>query len=156
MWKGEVCSSFTGVLLLSALFHTIYLGRLGIVPKTSFANHGATGPMSRFPLLILLLICLLPFTTGTANEPALKPTVVVAQGEAFAPSDAKGWAVTPQKHSLAAHTYGGMWTVNGGLLGAPADSEGSVAECAVVIPMAGAYRVVLLVVWLSRRFAVIE
>lgn len=67
--------------------------------------------------------------------------IVVAQGEHFTPKDKKGWKVTHQDDSYASHTYGGMWVVEGGLMGAPADSNGSVAVKKVKIPEAGNYRV---------------
>lgn len=72
---------------------------------------------------------------------AAAPDVVVAEGERFAPKDAKGWKVTPQDDTYASHTYGGMWMTHGGCLGAPADSEGSVATQTVAVPAPGKYRV---------------
>lgn len=69
------------------------------------------------------------------------PLVVIAEGEQFRPLDAKGWKVTHQDDSYASHTYGGMWMTHGGCLGAPADSDGSVAVQTVSIPEAGKYRV---------------
>jgi hypothetical protein len=67
--------------------------------------------------------------------------VIVAEGEQFEPLDNNGWKVTHQDDSFASHTYGGMWTSNGGLLGAPADSDGSVAARKIDVPAAGQYRV---------------
>jgi len=67
--------------------------------------------------------------------------VVVAEGERFQPLDDKGWKVTSQDDSYASHTYGGMWVSQGGLLGAPPESVGSVATQKVTIPEAGEYRV---------------
>ncbi|MGD0090927.1 MAG: beta-galactosidase trimerization domain-containing protein [Planctomycetota bacterium] len=86
----------------------------------------------------LALCCAIQASGG---EAAPAPTVVVAEGEAFKPLDDKGWKVTFQDDSYASHTYGGMWVTNGGLLGAPAESEGSVAVQAVNVPAAGKYRV---------------
>ncbi|MHB9106453.1 MAG: beta-galactosidase trimerization domain-containing protein [Armatimonadota bacterium] len=73
--------------------------------------------------------------------PPEQPAIVVAEGEQFKPLDNKGWKLTHQDDSYASHTYGGMWTMNGALLGAPADSDGSVAVQDVTIPAAGQYRV---------------
>jgi len=66
---------------------------------------------------------------------------VFAEGEKFLTLDDKGWQVTHQDDSWASHTYGGAWTTHGGLLGAPADSVGSVAVQAITVPVAGDYRV---------------
>lgn len=78
----------------------------------------------------------LPVDTST-NVPAL----IVAEGEFFRIQDPKGWQVVHQDDSYASHTYGGMWAMNGGLLGAPAASEGSVALRKIQVNQAGAYRV---------------
>jgi len=72
---------------------------------------------------------------------AQEPTLVVAEGEKFKPQDEKGWKVLHQDDSYASHTYGGMWVSQGGVLGAPADSEGSVAVQTAQVPAAGDYRV---------------
>jgi hypothetical protein len=72
------------------------------------------------------------------------PTVIVAEGEFFTPQPAKdggAWKLTPQDHSYASHTYGGMWSNNGALIGAPAASVGAVATQKITVPAAGAYRV---------------
>lgn len=68
-------------------------------------------------------------------------TVIVAEGELFTPQDENGWRPTHQENSWASHTYGGMWVLHGGLLGAPADSRGSVAIKKVQVLVAGNYRV---------------
>ncbi|MCE9589802.1 MAG: beta-galactosidase trimerization domain-containing protein [Planctomycetes bacterium] len=73
----------------------------------------------------------------TDKEPAL----IVAEGEFFRVQDKKGWQVVHQDDSYASHTYGGMWEMNGGLLGAPAASEGSVAVRKINVATAGDYRV---------------
>jgi hypothetical protein len=92
--------------------------------------------------IALAAACLLmTLNPANAQAPAAAPSVVVAEGELFKTLDKNGWKATPQEESLASHTYGGMWSSNGGLLGAPAASEGSVAESAVTIPAAGEYRV---------------
>lgn len=66
---------------------------------------------------------------------------VIVEAEAFRPLDDKGWQVTHQDDSWASHTYGGAWSSHGGLLGAPADSVGSVAVQTATIPVNGDYRV---------------
>lgn len=68
-------------------------------------------------------------------------TVVVAEGEHFSVADSGGWQVEHQEQSYASQAFGGMWVTHGGLLGAPADSAGSVATQRVNIPVAGEYRV---------------
>lgn len=73
--------------------------------------------------------------------PPVPPTIIIAEGEKFQIQDNKGWKVTHQDDSYASHTYGGMWVSNGGLLGAPADSVGSVATSTVTIPTGGLYKV---------------
>ena len=78
---------------------------------------------------------------GTHINNLVPDTVIVAEGEKFEAKDSKGWKVTAQDDSWASHTYGGMWVSQGGLLGAPADSDGSVAVAKVAIPAAGEYRV---------------
>jgi len=88
----------------------------------------------------LLLVAFLPALL-LAQPPKAAPTVVVAEGERFAPKDDKGWKPTHQDDSYGSHSYGGMWMTHGGCLGAPADSAGSVATQAVTIPAAGKYRV---------------
>ncbi|MCE9591661.1 MAG: beta-galactosidase trimerization domain-containing protein [Planctomycetes bacterium] len=82
-----------------------------------------------------------PAKPAAAKPPEPHYDVVVAQGESFKPLDDKGWKPTVQDDSYASHTYGGMWVVNGALLGAPAASEGSVATRAVQVPANGDYRV---------------
>ncbi|NQU11429.1 hypothetical protein HQ590_11600 [bacterium] len=75
---------------------------------------------------------------------AAAPTVIVAEGEFFTPQAGKaraGWKLTPQDQSYASHTYGGMWVMNGALIGAPAQSVGAVATQQITVPVAGAYRV---------------
>lgn len=67
--------------------------------------------------------------------------VIIAEGESFAPADAKGWKVTHQQDSYGSHTYGGMWTTHGGCLGAPADSVDSVATKAISVKEGGTFRV---------------
>jgi hypothetical protein len=68
------------------------------------------------------------------------PTVLIAEGECF--SVTRGdWKPTHQDHSFASHTYGGMWVSQGGLLGAPAHSDGAVATATLSIPDPGKYRV---------------
>jgi hypothetical protein len=67
--------------------------------------------------------------------------VVIAEGEHFKPLDQKGWRVVHQDDSYASHSYGGMWSTHGGLLGAPADSVQSVASQIVTVSAAGSYRV---------------
>lgn len=69
------------------------------------------------------------------------PWVIVAEGEFFKVQDKKGWQVVEQDDSYASHTYGGMWVHNGALMGAPADSEGSIAIQNIEVPAAGEYRV---------------
>lgn len=81
-----------------------------------------------------------PLRAQPAADPP-RPTVVIAEGEAFKPQDNKGWKLTPQDQSYASHTYGGMWVTHGAVLGAPASSNGSVATQTVQIPAAGMYRV---------------
>ena len=72
---------------------------------------------------------------------ALAADVVIAEGEKFLPRDNNGWRVTHQDDSWASHTYGGMWSTHGGLIGAPADSVGSVAVQQVTIPARGKEKV---------------
>ena len=88
-----------------------------------------------FSLLLLLWpVCL----CAEETEP---PMVVVAEGERFTCADARGWRVVHQEQSYASQSFGAMWVTHGGLIGAPADSAGSVATQRVNIPAAGAYRV---------------
>jgi hypothetical protein len=82
--------------------------------------------------------CLLLLNVAAAQE---SPTVVVAEGERFQVQDDRGWHPTHQDQSYGSHTYGGMWMSQGGCLGAPADSAGSLAVQRVTIPAAGKYRV---------------
>jgi hypothetical protein len=96
-----------------------------------------SGPLI-VPCAILAACCAVAALGAEAGPPA---TVVVAEGEAFKPLDEKGWKVTSQDDSYASHTYGGMWVTHGGLLGAPAESDGSVAVQTVNVPAAGKYRV---------------
>lgn len=70
-----------------------------------------------------------------------EPALIVAEGEFFRGQDAKGWQVVHQDDSYASHAYGGMWVMNGGLLGAPAASEGGVASRKIKVATAGDYRV---------------
>ncbi|MEQ8787647.1 MAG: beta-galactosidase trimerization domain-containing protein [Pirellulaceae bacterium] len=95
----------------------------------------------RLALSLFAIAVLLPIRFATAQE---SPTIVVAEGEQFQvqgkPED-NGWTPTHQDQSYGSHTYGGMWMSQGGCLGAPADSEGSLAVQAVTIPAAGKYRV---------------
>jgi len=96
------------------------------------------------PIATWILVCLnVPAATAATRKApaAAKPTVVVAEGERFTVGDAKGWRVTHQERSYGSHIYGGMWSTFGGLLGAPADSVGSVARQEVIIPKAGSFRV---------------
>ena len=113
--------------------------------------------------LLLRIVLLLATLVGTVSAQATKPaaptskpaarparpapppapsfSVVVAEGEAFKPLDDKGWKVTHQDDSYASHTYGGMWSTHGGLLGAPANAAAAVASQMFVVPAAGEYRV---------------
>jgi len=93
--------------------------------------NGAALRMVFLVLLAMLVAC----------RCALAADVIVAEGEEFTPQDDKGWKVTHQDDSYASHTYGGMWVSHGGLLGAPADSNGSVAVKKIAVPAAGDYRV---------------
>jgi len=89
-------------------------------------------------LRVMAAIVLMAFVATTL---AYSANVVIAEGEQFTPLDKNGWTVTHQDDSWGTHTYGGMWVTNGGLMGAPADSVGSVAVQKVQIPAAGEYRV---------------
>ena len=96
-------------------------------------------------MLSSLMLGAVPFVQAQAAKepkppPPPPPTVVVAEGEVFKPQDDQGWKAVAQDDSYAAHTYGGMWSSMGGLLGAPAASVGSVATRTVQIPEAGEYR----------------
>lgn len=93
--------------------------------------------MTRF---VFTGICMLLVSLNTASA---DPTVIVAEGEFFTPQPGKdgGWELTPQDHSYASHTYGGMWVMNGALIGARAGSVGAVATQKITVPVAGAYRV---------------
>lgn len=77
----------------------------------------------------------------TANVSGDAPTIVIAEGTRFLPRDDQGWRIVHQDDSWASHSYGGMWVMHGGLIAAPADSVGSVAEQTVTIPADGAYRI---------------
>lgn len=70
-----------------------------------------------------------------------EPALIVAEGEFFRLQDKNGWAVVHQDDSYGSHSYGGMWQMNGGLLGAPAGSDGSVAVRKINVTRAGNYRV---------------
>lgn len=94
-----------------------------------------------FTILIGLAVGLCSTGASLAQEKALPPTVVVVEGERFTPLDDKGWAVKHQDETYASHAYGGMWVTFGGLLGAPADSVGSVAVQKITVPEDGQYRV---------------
>lgn len=70
--------------------------------------------------------------------------IIVAEGETFSTLGTigtNGWRATHQDDSYASHTYGGMWTVNGGCLGAPASSVDAIATQTVTVTQAGLYRV---------------
>lgn len=67
--------------------------------------------------------------------------IIIAEGESFTPLDKKGWKVTHQQDSYASHTYGGAWMSQGGCLGAPADSVGSVAKRTITVKDGGIFRV---------------
>ncbi|MFP6899405.1 MAG: hypothetical protein VCA36_00590, partial [Opitutales bacterium] len=88
------------------------------------------------PLWFVLLGTVIGFA---ADE---EPTLVVAEGERFQVKGGDGgWGVRHQEQSYASQAFGGMWVTHGGLLGAPADSEGSVAVQRVKVTVAGRYRV---------------
>ncbi|OGV62298.1 MAG: hypothetical protein A2498_00115 [Lentisphaerae bacterium RIFOXYC12_FULL_60_16] len=91
----------------------------------------------RFTISSIVLAGLLLTITVRAQE----PVIIIAEGETFTVKDDKGWKVTHQDDSYASHTYGGMWVSQGGLMGAPADSEGSIAVRTIQVPAAGAYRI---------------
>ena len=80
-----------------------------------------------------------------AGAASAQPTVIVAEGEFFTPQPGakagQEWKLTPQDQSHASHSYGGMWSMNGALIGAPADSADAVATRKITVPAAGAYRV---------------
>lgn len=85
-------------------------------------------------LRALFLLTLLPLSASAA------PVVLVAEGERF--KIEKGdWKATHQDDSYASHTYGGMWVSQGGLLGAPATSDGAIASYALSVPAAGKFKV---------------
>ena len=88
-------------------------------------------PFTKFVAVLSLL--LLPITILAAT--------IIVEGERFTPLDDNGWYVTHQDHSWASHTYGGAWSTHGGLIGAPADSVGSIATQAITVPIDGEYRV---------------
>lgn len=77
----------------------------------------------------------------TGGRPTALPTLIVAEGEKFNVRDSRGWKLTPQDESWASHSYGGMWSTHGALIGAPANSSRSVATQTVDVPAAGLYRV---------------
>jgi hypothetical protein len=85
--------------------------------------------------LIIAVGLFLAFTSSVRAD------VIVVEGETFLPQDAKGWKATHQQDSYGSHTYGGMWMSQGGCLGAPADSVGSVAMRVFDVKEAGAFRV---------------
>lgn len=87
---------------------------------------------------IAVLLGLLTVTSAGGGD---APTVVIAEGTRFSPRDDQGWRIVHQDDSWASHSYGGMWVMHGGLIGAPAGSIGSVAEQTVTIPADDAYRV---------------
>src|SRR5687767_1015270 len=80
-----------------------------------------------------------------AMSVSAQPTVIVAEGEFFTPAPGakagQEWKLTPQDESHASHSYGGMWVMNGALIGAPAESADAVATRKITVPAAGAYRV---------------
>ena len=84
---------------------------------------------------------LVSLTLLLAASPLAAAEVIVAEGERFRALDAKGWKVIHQDDSYASHTYGGMWVSQGGLLSAPAASEGAIATQTITVPLAGPYRV---------------
>jgi hypothetical protein len=86
-------------------------------------------------VLAAVAVAIAIFSFGQAQ------TVVVAEGERFTPQDKLGWKLTDQEHSYASQAFGGMWVTHGALLGATAESAGSVAVQQVNIPAAGNYRV---------------
>jgi hypothetical protein len=91
-------------------------------------------------IITLAMICALALPFILLPDASAEETVI-AEGEKFRTLDKYGWKITPQDESWASHTYGGMWSSHGGLLGAPADSVNSVAVQAVTIPADGKYRV---------------
>ncbi len=122
------------------------LTALPILALASVASAQTPGPISEAnaapawnpaPLKVYAGPDVVQPVTTTDKEPAL----IVAEGEFFRVQDKKGWQVVHQDDSYASHTYGGMWVMNGGLLGAPAASEGSVAIRKINIAKAGDYRV---------------
>src|SRR5688572_14535207 len=86
-------------------------------------------------ILPVLLLSLFHLSANTARA-----EVIIAEGEAFTP-DAKGWKITHQNDSYGSHTYGGMWTSQGGCLGAAADIVDSIAKRTVTVKEGGAFRV---------------
>ena len=70
-----------------------------------------------------------------------KPALIVAEGEFFRVASGADWTVVHQDDSYGSHSYGGMWTMNGGLLGAPAESVDAVAVRRIQVAEPGAYRV---------------
>ena len=105
-------------------------------------RHQRAAPESNSMRTVILLgfgMAMLAIWSGPNSAPAAE--FVVAEGEKFQPQDEMGWRVTHQDDSWASHTYGGMWSTHGALLGAPADSVGSVAVQTVTIPAVGDYRV---------------
>jgi hypothetical protein len=72
---------------------------------------------------------------------AIAVDIIVAEGERFKALDNKGWKITRQDDSYGSHTYGGMWMTNGGCMGAPAESVGSVATQTIRVKADGKYRV---------------
>ena len=93
---------------------------------------GAFG--SRFGMGVVLAL-------AAAAASVRAQAIIVAEGERFVPLDEKGWRLTSQEESFASHAYGGMWVTHGALIGASADSKGSVASQVVDVPVDGDYRV---------------
>ena len=89
----------------------------------------------------MIVLGLAVASTWIAPGPSCSAEFVVAEGEQFQSLDNHGWQVTHQDDSWASHTSGGMWSTHGALLGAPADSVGSVAAQTVTIPRDEDYRV---------------
>lgn len=88
-----------------------------------------------------LAFSVLAAVLGAGLAQAAEHSVIVVEGESFAPAADDGWQVIHQQQSYASHTYGGMWTSQGGLLSAEAASDGAVATSTITVPAAGKYRV---------------
>ena len=80
-------------------------------------------------------------TIDAADEEAPPPTIVVAEGEGFAPTGDDGWQVVGQEDSYATQTFGAMWVTHGGLIKAETGLEGAEARQTVRVPADGSYRV---------------